>query len=405
MAETTLEAPPASQEESHRQAGLSKWMAGLQEALPNPLLGAAEAPPAEPPPVEPPPEEPPPQPQPKTAALPVPPAQPPAAPPAAPAAEGEERWPRSAKEWKNFTSQRKAKDAEYEKTIADRDAKIKDLETKASAPINPEVQKQIDGLKKENDEYSKQLRLLAVTTHPKWKSYFGSRTNTALAQLKSCVAADQLETVTKLVQAPDSDAKEEAINAVMQSMTTLQRTRLTGVMNALEAIDVEKETEIARASQDYEQMMAQAKTEQEQRHAGFTKLLDDTVKGMQDAKGGRPEYQLREGETEWNTSVAKRIESGRKLITGNLPPEVMFKAAFDAAAYPDVLAGYKIALAEIDKLKKQVAAMTAANPRVESPKGREAGNGVPSLPKEARPMDYTNQWVKKFGEAMRGESA
>ena len=403
MAET-LEAPPTKQEESHRQTGIKSWMETLHKDLPDPSLGAGapdrpmiEEPPAEP---EPPPAEPATPP----VTPPVPPAAPPAAPPAEPAA-GEERWPRSAKEWKNFTTQRKAKDAEYEKTIADREAKIKELETKAAAPINPEIQKQIDGLKKENDEYSKQLRLLAVTTHPKFKGYFAGKLNTALTQLKSCVPADQLDTVTRLVQQPDSEHKEEAINKLLDEMTPYRRSVLQKVIGSLSEIEAERESEITRAQQDYDQMMAQAKADQEQRVAGFTKLLDDTVKGMQDAKAGRPEYQLREGETEWNAAVQKRIENGRQLITGKLPTEVMFKAAFDAAAYPDVLAGYKAALGEIEKLKKQVAAMTAANPRVESPKGREAGNSPPPLPKESRPMDYTKQWVSKFGEAMRGDAA
>jgi hypothetical protein len=326
---------------------------------------------------------------------------------APPVDKGEERWPRSAKEWKNFTTAQKTKEVEWQKQLADRETKIKELEAKVVAPgaVDPETQKQMETLKKENDEYSRQLRLVAVTTHPKFKSYFETKTNSTLAALKSCVTPDQVEAVSKLVQGPDTEAKEEAINGLMENMSTLQRGRFLGVINGLASIQAERDGEVARAQQDYEQIMANAKTEQDQKRAGFTRMLDDTVKGMQDAKAGRPEYQMREGETEWNSSVQKRIEAGRQLITGNLKPEVMFKAAFDAAAYPDVLAGYRAALGEVEKLKKQVAAMGAASPRIESTKRAEGGAAQPTMPKDSRPMDYTNQWVKKFGEAMRGEAA
>lgn len=404
----TEQEPAGAKETAAIKEAMSSWMTTLSTELPNPSLGGANEPPAEPNP---------PAPDPAKAAVVEPETKPE---PASPApskeppttttteAPTDERWPRSAKEWKNFTTLRKAKDTEYEKTIATANAKIKELEAKTSAAptLPPEAQKELETLKKENGEYSKQLRLLAVTNHPKFKQYFEGKVNNTLAQLKHCVGADQLEAVTKLVQAPDSEAKEAGIDKLLEDMSTLQRSRFLGVINGLNSIETERETEINRASQDYDQMVAHAKVEREQRQAGFTKLLDDTVKGMQDAKAGRPEYQLRDGATEWNESVAKRIEAGRKLITGNLPPEVMFKAAFDAAAYPDVLMGYRAALGEVEKLKKQIAEMTARNPRVESPRRTETNGNPPAtvLPKNARPMDYTKDFVKKFGDAMRGES-
>lgn len=398
---------------------LSGWMAGLQSALPNPGLGQGGREPSAPAEPVDPPEDP-------TGIIDPAPSGPAAIPASQPAvakptegqpvtqtepAPGEERWPRSAKEWKNFTTARKAKDSEYEKKITEREARIKELEAKTSGQpeIPAKTQQEIEALRKENEEYSKQLRLVAVTKHPKFKSYFDTKLNGALSQIKSCVSPDQVDAVTKLVRQPESEQRDEAINTLLEGMTTLQRVRMQGVLTSLASIDNEYETEIARANQDYEQMMTASKAEREQQVAGFNRMLDDTVKGMQDVKNGRPEYQMREGQQEWNESVAKRIESGRKLIAGNLPPETMFKAAFDAAAYPDVLAGYRAALGEIEKLKKQVTAMTAANPRVESPKRTEPTSAqpgsAPAMPKDSRPMDYTKAWVKTFGDALRGEAA
>lgn len=411
-----LEESPAT-EQAAIKASMSNWMAGLQKALPNPQLGQGgteASPPAEPddqpaelertetPPVQPKP----------VAAAPVTEVKPAAEIKPAGEQPSEERWPRSAKEWKNFTTAQKTKTAEYEKQIQERDERIKGLEAKVATPgeLPPEIKTQLETLRKENDDYSKQLRLVAVTQHPKFRNYFDSKITGTLAQLKTCVPPDQIEAVTKLVQSPDTEQKEEAINTLMDGMTTLQRGRFLGVINGLSAIQTERESEIARAQTDYESMMAANKKEQDARRTNFTTMLDTTIKGMQDPTKGRPEYQLREGETEWNQAVQKRLENGRALITGNLAPEVMFKAAFDAAAYPDVLAGYKASLAEIEKLKKQVASMTAANPRVEGTKRTAPTSGTnpgeaPHMPKESRPMDYTNNWVKKFGEAMRGEAA
>lgn len=403
-----LEPPAEPQLKSERETiaqSMGKWMQGLRDALPNPSLGSG-APQAPIIPQEPPeePAEPPAQPAAPPAAPPPPPATPAA--PAAPVEGTEERWPRSAKEWKNFTAARKQKDTEYQKTITERDARIKELEAKVAGPVPPEFQTQLDALKKENDEYSKQLRLVAVTSHPKFKSHFDNRVNNTLAQLKSCVPLDQVDGISKLIQAPDSEAKESAIEKVMDSMSSLQKGRLMGIINSLGAIEAEREGEIHRATQDYEQMMAQAKKDQEQRVAAFNSHLENTIKSLQDPTTGRPEYQIRAGETEWNNTVQRRLDSARKLITGNLPADVMFKAAFDAAAYGDVLSSYKAVLGELDKAKKQIAAMTAANPRVEGQQ-RATGPGgqpaTPALPKDARAADFTKQWVENFGKTLRGE--
>lgn len=422
-----LEAVPAKEEQLTRQQGLSKWMQGLKEALPNPTVGGGGEPAADPNA----------QPDPgaattTTAATAATGAEPAAAAAAAKTAAtaaataaatqtvtatetkadeatGEERWPRSAKEWKNFTTARKAKDAEYQKQISERDAKIKEFEARAAAPVPPEIQKELETLKKENEDFSKQLRLVAVTNHPKFKTYFETKTTGTLNRLKSCVPPDQIENVTRLLQQPDSDSKNDEINSLLENMNPLQQGRFIDVVNSLASIQLERDTEIARARDDYDQMMAQAKAQREQQQTKFNQTLEETIKGMQDAKAGRPEYQMREGETEWNAAVQKRIDAGKKLITGQLAPEVMFKAAFDAAAYPDVLLAYRAALGEVDKLKKQLTAMTAANPTVQSPNRTEASrtgttNGnEPRLPKDARPMDYTQSWVKKFGETLRGE--
>jgi predicted nucleotidyltransferase len=247
---------------------------------------------------------------------------------------------------------------------------------------------------------------VAVTNHPRFKNYFEGKTNSALNQLKGCVSPDKIESVTKLIQQPDSDTKNDQINELLSEMSPVQQGRFFGVINQLSAVQAEREGEILRAQQDYDQMMAQAKTEQDARKVKFDKFLEDTIKGMQDAKAGRPEYQLREGETEWNESVAKRLESGKKLIQGNLPADVMFKAAFDAAAYPYVLAAYKATLSELEKAQKQISAMSAANPKLESPRRTETSTGTTEapMPKDARPMDWTKRWVTQFGSAMRGET-
>ena len=125
---------------------MASFTAGLTAALPHPELTKPTGEPAAPEPK-------------KDAPAPVPPSNAQPAPPAPPPVE--EKIPRSAQEWKKFTTKRDADIKERDERIAKAEARAAELESKLKTPApTPELEKlktDLEAMKKERDEYDERL--------------------------------------------------------------------------------------------------------------------------------------------------------------------------------------------------------------------------------------------------------
>lgn len=308
--------------------------------------------------------------------------------------------PRTSREWTAFKEQRNAKYKEFETTIGTHVATISDLNkqietltAKASS-----VPADYDQVKKERDQFEGIIRQISVENHPKFKAYYDGAVKNQITLAKNIVGAEKAEELEKLLLLPDSQFKTSSIEDLIQELPMLQQTRIGSVINQLDAIKSERETEIAKSKENFTAMQNQ---EAEKRQAGRKQLetsFESSVKKLQ-GKDGSPLFQARDGDKAWNDSVDQRIGVAKALLFSNMKPEQIIQAALDAASLPVVLAQGRTMFETIKKLEKQIADMTAATPSLDGSRKIETGNGSAPTPPQAkagsRPMEVLRDtWLK-----------
>jgi hypothetical protein len=381
-------APPAAAPATPRPGEVTKsWMAGLGQVEVPPADANPDAPAAPPgPPAAPAAPKPPGQQQP-----PAPPAPPPDPEPAA--KPDETKWPRSAQEWKKFREER-------EREKSERDAKIKTLEEeltgwkgKASSLVDP---KEVDSIKKERDALSERLRVVSVTEHPKFKAYFKNKTDSQLALAKRIAGQDRAEEVEKILTMPDGEIKTQKLEELLAEMPAIKQMQFGGVINELDRINLEREQEIAKAGETYEQMVASEQKAGEERRQTLEKVFTGAVERM-GGKDGVAIFQMREGDEAWNSAVKSRIEAAKSILFSQQDPERLVEAALHATAFKPLLQALQFSVAEAAKLTSQVKELTEASPTIQ-PSGQDNDTDkMPATPEPkagSRPMEVAAGWMK-----------
>jgi len=335
-----------------------------------------------------------------------------------PAAEAEDKWPRTSKDWDSFKAKRRENEEKLKSEIAARDTKVKELETRLQeldergAKLNeppPEIKAQIERLTKENEEMSLQLQVLEVTAHPKFKAYFENKTNAQINLAKRIVGtelAEQMEQVLKMPDIPElAEIKQARVEEIISELSPIQQSRIGSVLNALTEIGEERAAEIARANEHKTTITGQQTEQQKQKQEAAIKARDDAFSSMtravQDTKNGMPIFQLREGNDEWNAAVGKRLDTAKRYFMGakDITPQEIARASFMAAALPDMLAAYQADMKakdeEIGKLGEQVKKLTAAQPgKGESADTAGETNGRVQIKPQMTPGEATAAWMK-----------
>lgn len=307
----------------------------------------------------------------------------------------ENKWPRTAQEWKKFIA---ARDEGFKKRESERDQFKTELET-----TKQEIEKlrkqgpspELDTLRKERDELSEKLKLIDVREHPEFKRRFDGKTTAQLEMAKRIVGADKADKITALLKLPDSQYRNEQIEALSADLSVMQQGRLANVINALGEIESERDGEIAKAKADFERMKTEqgekAKTEQAQFQAQSEKAFNELVKEAQEKN---PLFQIKENDQEWNNGVKSRIEAAKGLLFGQTGQDTLMKAAMAAVSVPVIVGAYQGVVEENKKLQAQIKELTAAQPKVDAPNASN-GQRVPIQVRNqsADPMQAAKDWL------------
>lgn len=308
--------------------------------------------------------------------------------------ESEDRWPRTAQEWKEF---RQARDAK----VAERDARIKELEenlAKASSAAAPVLDaKELESLKQERDQLSQRLQVIAVERHPKFEAYFKNKTDAQLQLAKNIVGAENAEAIEKALSIQDPELRTERIESLLADLPRSAQWQMGGIMNSLEQIRMERQAEIARAGESYKELVEKDQKSAAERRSMLEKTFDSAVAKAQSKEDGLPMFQFRDGDDAWNADVKKRIDTARAILLGqHANPEHLVTAALNAMAYQPLINALKHSSSELAKLQAQVSALTKAQPGIDPgrPEGAEAGAHSESPKPGMRPNEVAASWQK-----------
>lgn len=360
-----------------------------------PQLGVEPTPPPTDPPA---PIEPAPEPPPATPATPAPAT-------VLPKPVVEPKIPRTAKDWDAYKAAEKRRLEEKESELATIRKELDEARKTPPVTAIPDSDPRIAAAKKEAEELSEKLRLVDITQHPKFKSYYENKVSAQVEMAKKIVGPDNAEAIATLLKLPDNEYRQTRMEEIVSTLSPIQQSRVGSVLNSLQEIEMERDSQIEQAKKDYSLYQEKAKldaesaqkTAMQKAEASFSAVIS-TVQNPKD-KDGLFIFQKQEGNEEWNKSVDDRVSYAKNLLFGQQQPESLMKAALHAAALPGVVKSYQIALDKIKALEEQVSGLTAAQPRMEGRAPLEGGEGAkPAQPKSKNPfMDGRGQaasWIK-----------
>ena len=323
----------------------------------------------------------------------------------------EDKIPRTAKDWEAYRAKNKERQVAIETERDNLAKRIAELEKAQPASATTEDPR-IAVLSKEREELSERLRLVEITQHPQFKAYYDGKINTQVEMAKKIVGPDNAEAIASLLKLPDNEYRQQRLDELVTTLSPIAQSRIGGVLNQLQEIEMDREGQIQKAKTDYAAMQEKTKKDQEtarttnlqKAESMFTTALS-VVQNPKD-KDGLFVFQKRDGDEEWNKGVDETVKTAKDLLFGTQPPEQLMKAALHAAALPVMAKRYQEAQDKIKALEDQVAGLTAAQPRTTAGGGTEGGEGGAGSKQEKKTnfLDGRGQaagWVKELVSAQQ----
>lgn len=330
---------------------------------------------------------------------------------------GEEKWPRSKKDWDLFKENRKKSEEALRSQIAEREAKIKEFEAKMqeaaakpAAQVDPNIKAKLDALEAENKELTEKITVLDVTQHPEFKAYFDNKTKAQVELAKRIVGSDKSDQLSRILDMPDSEYKSAQLDEFMGDLTTAQLSRFGGVLNALDSIKAEKEQEIAKAAEHKQKLQADQAQKAEMGSKQREKWFTDTLTAVQGAKE-IDLFRPKDGDAAWNAKLNERVNKAKEIFLGKSNPAEVAAAALFAASLPVLKERHDNDLRErdekISKLEAQVKALTAAQPSGGKGTGAAAPgadkNETSSLKEGMSPHEAGSAFVRSMHDMLKTE--
>lgn len=180
----------------------------------------------------------------------------------------------SDQDFSKWKEGRKVKETELKKEIATREERIqalqnqlKEVETKAA--MSGELPETIKAEIKSKDDQIKALTekimVLDVTEHPKFKSYFQGKIDSAITKAKKLAGAEKADMIEKIIKLPDSEYKTAQLEEFLSDIPSeLTKSRLAVVLEELDNVAAERESEIAKANEHKGKLSEEQQTKAKQ---------------------------------------------------------------------------------------------------------------------------------------------
>lgn len=288
--------------------------------------------------------------------------------------------PAAQSSWKKLKESKKAIETERDSIRSERDklkSEYEALKAQATTPAQKAnladdhdfqaLKKTLEAKEKEANELSERMRLIDVEQHPKFQAYFKAKTDQQFAIAKE-IGGDKL---VELLQLPPSEYRKDQILSLMAEMNEVDKSTLGAVMTNLRSIDAERQSEIAKARDSYQQIQAEQKLNTERQVKEMRDLFARTTAEVTDKTKGLSVFQEREGDDEWNKGVRERLALAQSAFEAKLKPEDGMKMIYWGAAAPAILQQNKGLMQKVSELEATITELRAAAP---SPGGETKGD-------------------------------
>lgn len=241
-------------------------------------------------------------------------------------------------------------------------------------------------LKTERDEYDRILREVAAERHPDLIGPINKKVNDAVELAKMAVPAEQREAVAALLRQPESDQRDDAIENVLEGLSTMKRNRL---IRAIQDVDVANR-ERSQLAQHSQQMIEQRQKEAQMAMAKAAQEFDAELNDWTNPENGVSILTEKSGDLDHNTRRASIVEQAKAIFNGKLTPREVSRAAIWASLAPALMEQAKGQASEIDKLRARITELEGGGPKPPPTAADEAA------PTDEKPQGMSlAEWVVK----------
>jgi hypothetical protein len=298
--------------------------------------------------------------------------------------------PNAQSSWKKLKESKKAIEAERDTLRKEHGTLKSELEAlkkaattpaqKANLADDPEYQslkKLVEAKETEAKELSERLQLLDVEKHPKFEAYFKGKLDQQFTIAKE-IGGEHGDKIVEILQLPEGAYRKQQLNEIAVELDPIALSQLGAVVNSLRGIKAEREAEISKSKESYQQLQAQQKIEAEKKRGEMESLFKSVRNEVTDKEKGLAVFQERDGDEAWNKGVRERLALVDAMVAGKLPAEDAARYVHWAAAAPALLQQWNADRAEsaskISALEKEIASLRAVNPNPggETPGGETA---------------------------------
>lgn len=250
----------------------------------------------------------------------------------------------------------------YEAKLQAAQAELAEARAKASTPPA-----ELAALQKERDQYKDIVRSIAIERDPDFVSKFTAKREAVVNIVKNA-AGPQAGAIASLLSQPASQWRDQQLDEAIKDLDSTAQRRISSALNVLEAIEIERETEIAqrRASFDatQEAKLFAGRAEQQRRAAALQATFDSQIKEWSDPQSGIEYFQAIEGNAEHNAAVNETRELAKRIYFGDseLTEQDMATAALWSAVAPRLAADLTRYAEENTQLKAELDRIRGASP-------------------------------------------
>lgn len=271
---------------------------------------------------------------------------------------------------------------------AEADAAKKAAEEAAKAPPRletpPEVQELIAAKDAEIAKLHQAFIESDVARDPQFKSHYDGKAQEAVERAKRAVGPELAEKVASILSLKDKAVRDERLDALYEEIPNPRISgRLTNAVDALDAVEAEREAELARSATIAQERQAQRRVKAEAAQKALAQTWKETVTEAKTL----PLFAAKPDNAEHNQAVDSDIAKAEAVLKGN-DVKALIRTALLGIALPRVTAQADAEMrvkdatitakdAEIAALKKQIAQLSNAEP----------GGGLPA-PADAAGDDF-----------------